>query len=126
MELEVTEKLYRALDVFDGSFLYSNGDELILHKKLNIYFRIPDVSKASEFDYKILSFLSFYTASNHFRRSSKECKWAWNKINHWFRKEFAYEELQTIYATIGCGANRPLGVNFIESNTDMKLLTVVA
>ena len=126
MNFEVREKLDRALDVFDSSFLYSNGEELILHKKWNIYFRLPDVLKSSEFDYKMLSYLSFYVAQNHFKRSSKECIWAWNKINRWFRKVFTYEELQTIYCKLGCGANRELGVKFIETNLDMKLLEVAA
>ena len=84
---------------------------------------IPDVLKSSEFDYKMLSFLSFYVAQNHFKRASKECVWAWDKINRWFRREFTYDELQIIYSKLGCGANRKLGVNFIETNLDMKLLT---
>lgn len=125
MEQLVKEKLDRALDMFDGSFVHIS-DELILSKKWNIYFRLPDIKTASEFDYKILSYLSFYTASHHFKPSSAQSKWALNKINRWFKKEFTIDEMQKIYAKLGNGANRELGVRFIESGFEMELLTINA
>ena len=102
MKQEVQEKLDRALDMFDGSFVHIS-DELILQKGWNIYFRLPDIEKPSEFDYKLLSYLSFYTASHHFKKTSAQSKWAWNKMNRWFRKEFTFDELQIIYQMLGCG-----------------------
>lgn len=129
MHQEVASKLERVYDMFDTSFLH--GEEIILHKKWNVYFRIvvdlwPQEGireiKPIEFDYKLLSYLSFYTAGNHFNKGSVKCKWAWNKINRWFRLEFTYEELQKIYQKLGCGANMPLGIDFIKSGFDMQLL----
>jgi len=130
MKTEVNKKIERAYDMFDSSFLYRK-EELILHKKWNIYFRIvidlwPEKGSreitSDEFDYKLLSYLSFYTASNHEKKGSIKCKWAWNKINRWFRKEFTYEELQRIYEKLGCGANMSIGVNFIKSGLNMEIL----
>ena len=121
-------RIERVYDMFDTSFLHSE-EELILHKKWNIYFRLVDESEGPtreitpiEFDYKLLSYLSFYCADNHFKKSSTQCKWAWNRLNRWFRKEFTYEELQRIYCKLGCGANKSLGIEFIKSGFDMKLL----
>lgn len=123
----VQEKIDRVYDMFESSFLHRE-EELILHKKWNVYFRIytSDNSRIiteQEFDYKLLSYLSFYCAHNHFKKTSSQCKWAWNRINRWFRKDFTYEELQKIYEKLGSGANISLGLRFIESGLDMNVLS---
>lgn len=123
------EKIERVYDMFERSFIYGKN-ELILHKKWNIYFRLDNASVTEntrsitpdEFDYKMLSYLSYYCASNHFRKLSKQCKWAWNRLNRWFKKEFTYEELQKIYCKFGCGANMSLGLEFIKSNFDFSII----
>lgn len=119
--VEFREKIERVYDIFDTSFIYKD-EEIILHKKWNIYFRLPDIKTESEFDYKLLSYCSFYVADNHFKRNSKQCKHIWNRLNRWFRKEFTYDELQKIYCKLGNGCNKKLGVKFIESGLDMNLL----
>ncbi len=126
MREELQKKIERVYDMFDSSFIH-NEEELILHKKWNIYFRLytSDNSRMitpMEFDYKLLSYLSFYCASNHFKKSSSQCKYSWMKINRWFRKEFTYEELQKIYGKLGCGANMDLGINFIKYGLDTSLI----
>jgi hypothetical protein len=126
-ESELQEKIERVYDMFDSSFIHRE-EELILHKKWNIYFRLylSDDSRTInevEFDYKLISYLSFYCAFNHFKKSSVQCKWAWNRINRWFRKDFTYQEIQKIYEKLGCGANMQLGINFIKSGLDMQMLT---
>ena len=126
---ELQEKIEKVYDMFDSSFLY-RGEELILHKKWNVYFRLDTASyerkhrkiTAEEFDYKLLSFCSFYCAENHFKKSSVHCKYFWNKINRWFRKDFTYEELQRIYTKIGTGSNRVIGLEFIKSGFNMEVL----
>lgn len=117
----IQQKIDRVFDMFESSFIH-NDEELILHKKWNVYFRLPDITSGHEFDYKLLSYLSYYTANNHFKKSSAQCVWATNRISRWFRHNFAYEELQLIYCKLGCGANRALGVRFIEAGLDMNLL----
>lgn len=115
--LELIEKVY---DIFDTSFVY-NTDELILHKKWNIYIRVDDIVDEHDFNYKILSYCCFYCADNHFSKNSKECKYIWNRLNRWFRKDFTYEELNLIYRKLGCGANRKLGNEFIKSSLDFNI-----
>lgn len=127
--MNINDKIERVYDMFDSSFIH-NGEELILHKKWNVYFRLDTASvdhnprqiTPEEFDYKLLSYCSFYCADNHFKMSSKQCKYFWSKINRWFRKDFTYDELQLIYRKLGCGANRKLGLEFINSGCDMRVL----
>jgi len=83
---------------------------------------LPDIKTKEEFDYKLLSYCSFYFASNHFKKSSMQCKWAWNRVNRWFRVDFTYDELQIIYQKLGNGANQSLGLKFIKSSFDMIVL----
>ena len=123
---ELKEQIERVYDMFETSFIHRE-EELILHKKWNVYFRLytsddSRVIKPIEFDYKMLSYLSFYTAENHFKKTSAQCKWAWNRLNRWFRKDFTYEELQKIYERLGCGANMSVGIKFIESGLNKELL----
>lgn len=118
---DIQSKVEKVYDLFDSSFVYRN-EELILHKKWNIYFRLDNVISIDDFDYKLLSYCSFYVADNHFKKTSVKCKYVWNRLNRWFRKDFTYEELQLIYCKLGNGANRVLGNNFIASRLDFKLL----
>ena len=115
------EQIEKVYDIFDTSFIYKEN-ELILHKKWNIYFRLDDICDNYDFNYKIISYCSFYCASNHFKKNSKECKYIWNRLNRWFKKDFTYDELQAIYKKIGSGANRSLGNKFIKSNLDFNIL----
>ena len=118
IQKELIEKVY---DIFDTSFIYKKN-ELIIHKKWNIYFRLDDIVDIYDFNYKLLSYCSYYCASNHFKINSKECKYIWHKLNRWFKKDFTYDELQLIYTKIGSGANRSLGNKFIKSNLDFNIL----
>lgn len=116
----IDDLLERVYDVFDTSFIYKKN-ELILHKKWNIYFRLDDITNNYDFNYKLLSYCSFYCASNHFKKNSKECKYIWNRLNRWFKKDFTYDELQFIYIKLGNGANRDIGNEFIKSNLDFNI-----
>lgn len=118
---EVKEQIEKVYDIFDTSFIYKN-QELILNKEWNIYFRLDNILDKYDFDYKVLSYCSFYCADNHFSKKTKICKYIWGRLNRWFRKDFTYEELQLIYRKLGCGANRVTGNNFIRSGLDFKLL----
>ena len=115
------EQIEKVYDIFDTSFIYKEN-ELILHKKWNIYFRLDDICDNYDFNYKLISYCSFYCASNHFKKNSKECKYIWNRLNRWFKKDFTYDQLQAIYKKIGSGANRSLGNKFIKSNLDFNIL----
>jgi len=118
---ELQKKVERVYDLFDTSFIHDEA-ELILHKKWNIYFRLDNVFSINDFDYKLLSYCSFYCADNHFKKTSARCKYIWNRLNRWFKKDFTYKELQIIYSNLGSGANRDLGNKFIEKGLDISLL----
>ena len=120
-KIDIFQLIDRVYDVFDTSFIY-NEEELILHKKWNIYFRLDDIADVYDFNYKLLSYCSFYCACNHFKKNSKECRYIWSRLNRWFRKDFTYDELQLIYRKIGSGTNRELGNDFIKSNLDLNVL----
>ena len=64
------EQIEKVYDIFDTSFIYKEN-ELILHKKWNIYFRVDDIYDNYDFSYKLLSYCSFYCASNHFKKTPK-------------------------------------------------------
>jgi len=122
----IQDKIERVYDMFDTSFIHRE-EELILHKEWNVYFRLytSDNSRfitEDEFDYKLLSYCSYYTAKNHYGKNGTVYKYFKNKLSRWFRKEFNHEELQLIYAEIGTGCNMPLGIKFIESGLDMSIL----
>ncbi|MDH4127683.1 MAG: hypothetical protein OEV44_02935, partial [Spirochaetota bacterium] len=117
----ILEKIEKVYDMFESSFIYKE-DELIIHKKWNVYFRLPDITTPEEFDYKLLSYSLFYTASHHFDKNSKECKYFWNRLNRWFKKEFPYDDLQKMYQILGNGANKLLGIEFIKNDLNMSLL----
>ena len=120
-KIDIFQLMERVYDVFDTSFI-CREEELILHKKWNIYFRLDDIADVYDFNYKLLSYCSFYCACNHFKKNSKECRYIWSRLNRWFRKDFTYDELQLIYRKIGSGANRELGNDFIKSNLDLNVL----
>lgn len=123
MENEIIEKIERVFDMFETSFIYMpSGTELILHKKWNIYFLLSDITNKEEFDYKMLSCLSYYTAQHHYKKTEQQYKWALNRARRWFRYDFSHEDLQKIYQKLGNRANKTLGLQFIKSNFDMALL----
>lgn len=118
----LNDKVQRVFDMFDDSFI-NQYEELILHKKWNIYFLLESIESELHFDYKMLSWLSYRIASHHFKKTSKESMWAMQKLNRWFRYEFDYDDMQKIYSKLGNGCNQALGFRFITSGFDMSLLT---
>lgn len=118
----MSDKIERVYDMFEESYIYKN-EELILHKKWNIYFRLDNASTTTnprpitpeEFDYKMLSYLSFYTAEHHFSKKTAQYKWALNRLKRWFRYDFTHSQLQDIYQKYGNGAHMQDGLEFIKN-----------
>lgn len=122
---KVQEKIERVYDMFEMAFV--QNDELILNRYVSFRLVVdlyPDDGcreiTAVEFDYKILSYLSYYCADHNYVKNIS--KWAEGKLKRWFRTEFTHEELQIIYQKIGAGANIQLGLEFIKSGLDMDIL----
>ncbi len=122
----IQRKIERIFDMFPTAFIHNTGtpgdDELILDKKRNVYFRLADIETEIDFDYKVLSYCSFYTADNHFKPSSQTSKYFLNRINRYFRRDFSIEEMQKIYEKFGSGANRPQGNQFVKYGLNLEEL----
>lgn len=118
---EVQERIEKVKDIFPESYIYKE-EELILEPKMNVYINLLNVDTKEFFDYKILSYCSFYTATHHFNPIIKVHKFFHNRLNRYFRRDFTLEDLQTIYQIIGTGCNKDLGLQFIKNDFDMELL----
>jgi len=120
---EVINMINKALTNPCGLKCFINTlDELIVSPKLNAYFRLNDVETELDFKCKLLEWLSFYVADNHWfghdnERINIECF-----INYILETQFSHDDFQYIYSKLGNRVNHKLTINFIESNYDMSLL----
>lgn len=128
--IDIINEIEKVKDFFHGSYVYdSQGkapDELCINGKLGgkeycISF-IIDMNDKVKFLYKLLSYLSYLTADNHYGRESQISLYYHERINRYFRQSLTLDDLQTIYCRIGTGCNPDLGVKFIQSNFDMRIL----
>ena len=100
----------------------NNQDELIVSPKLNAYFRLADVETELDFKCKVLEWLSYYVADNHWFGLDKERKNIEHFINYILGTNFDHDDFQYIYEELGNRVNHELTINFIENNYDMNLL----
>lgn len=100
----------------------NNDDELIVSPKLNAYFRLSDIETELDFKCKVLEWLSFYVANNHWFGHDKERKNIEHFINYILGTHFNHDDFQYIYCELGNRVNHQLTISFIESNYDMNLL----
>lgn len=100
----------------------NNLDELIVSPKLNAYFRLEDVETELEFKCKVLEWLAFYVADNHWFGYDKERNNIEKFINYILGTHFIHTDFQYIYQELGNRVNHKLTISFIESNYDMNLL----
>ena len=127
--IDIVNEIERVKDFFNGTYIYDAGkspDELIIGGKIGgkdytISF-ILDMNDKVKFLYKLLSYLSYLTADNHYGRKSQISLYYHERINRYFKTSFTLDELQKIYCRIGTGCNPELGYKFIESGFDMGLL----
>lgn len=95
-------------------------NELIVIPKINAYFCLNNVKTALDFKCKVINYLSFYTASNHWckRWSIMMCRY----INHILKTDFASEQFDEIYSMLGNGIRPELTVRFVKSEYDFNIL----
>jgi len=98
----------------------NNNNELIIIPEINSYFRLDDVETELDFKCKILHWLSYDCASNHWdkRWSPKMI----NFINYMLDVDWNQDVLQAIYCRFGNGLNHDLCIKFIQSNYDLTLI----
>lgn len=126
----VVGRLKRTKDFFEVMDHYKSRseepDEVIIKGSLGgedycVSFRL-DMDDPARYEYKLLSFLSYLTADNHYSRNSKVSKTYHAKINKYFNRNFSIDDLQKIYIKIGTGSNPELGYKFVKSGYDMDVL----
>lgn len=119
----VTKKLARA---FPNSFI-NTALEFIAHKEANEYFRLEDCNNEFDVKCKVLEWLSrgaYKTCpftSN--LKNEKFHNFMLNGINDFLGTDFTEEDMQSIYAWIGCCCNHEKTIKFINSGYDMTVLT---
>lgn len=98
----------------------NNANELIVIPSINSYFRLEDVETELDFKCKILHWLSYDCAPNHWNRywSPKMIKF----INYMLNVDWDKDVLSAIYCRFGNGLNHELCVEFIESGYNLELL----
>ena len=96
-------------------------NEIIFCDRPNTYFRLGDINTELDFQCKVLEWLSFLTADNH---------WYWPKtgrnmeklINYLLDTNFTHEDYQYIYVHLGNRVNHDLTIRFIKSGYNIELL----
>ena len=118
----VTKKLARA---FPNSFI-NTALEFIAHKEANEYFRLEDCENEFDVRCKVLEWLSrgaYKTCPFHTNlKNERFHNFMLNGINDFLGTDFTQEDMQTIYAWIGCRCNHEKTVKFINSGYDMAVL----
>ena len=100
----------------------NNHNELIVSPELNAYFRLEDLETELDFKCKVLEWLSFHVADNHWFDHDIERINLENFINYILETNFSHDDFQYIYSRLGNRVNHKLTIDFIESNYDMNLL----
>lgn len=100
----------------------NNENELIVSPRLNAYFRLEDVETELNFKCKVLEWLTFHIADNHWfgcdeERTNIECF-----INYILNTHFNHDDFQYVYLKLGNRINHKLTIDFIESNYNINLL----
>lgn len=120
---EVINMINKALtNPCDLQCFINNHDELIVSPELNAYFRLEDVETELDFKCKVLEWLSFHVADNHWFGYIEERINLEHFINYMLETHFNHDDFQYIYLKLGNSVNHKLTINFIESNYDMNLL----
>lgn len=117
---EVEIILKKAFEFKEFKMFINRLNELIVIPKINAYFRLEDVKSELDFKCKILEWLSYYTAENHWNKywSPKMIKF----INYMLDTNFTKEKMQIIYCSLGNAVNHKLTIEFIKNNYDFSIL----
>lgn len=118
---EVKELVKKTIKFFDnyGVKTFINGDnELILIPKINAYFRLEDVNSKEVFLTKVIAYLSYYGAENHWdkRFSPMMCQY----ISYICETDFEEEDIDRIYCNVANSLK--LSREYVESNFDERFL----
>ena len=118
---EVKELVKKTIDFFEeyGVNTFVNDcNELILIPKINAYFRLEDVNSKEDFLTKVIAYLSYYGAKNHWnnRFSPMMCQY----ISFICDTDFEEEDIDKIYITVANSLKASR--EYVKSNFDERLL----
>ena len=119
---EVKELVKKTIEFFEDygveSFINSEN-ELILIPKINAYFRLEDVNSREDFLTKVIAWLCYYGAENHWnnRFSPMMCQY----ISYICETDFEEEDIDRIYCNVSGSLERSR--NYVKSNFDERYLT---
>lgn len=116
---EVEELITKTIDFFNDygidSFI-NDDDELILIPRINAYFRLEDVNSKEDFLTKVIAYLSYYGAENHWskRYSPMMCEY----ISYICEVDFEEKDIDRIYCNIAHSLE--FSRNYVKSNFDER------
>lgn len=124
MNEEVKELVEKTIEFFNdyGVKTFVNDDnELILIPRVNAYFRLEDVNTKVDFLTKIIAYVCYYGAGNHWnkRYSPMICQY----ISYICDTDFDEEDIDKIYCSISHSLK--LSREYVKSNFDERFLAKV-
>ena len=119
---EVKELVKKTIDFFDdyGVDTFINSEnELILIPQINTYFRLEDVNSKEDFLTKIIAWVCYYGADNHWNKrfSPMICQY----IAYICDTDFEEEDITRIYINVSGSLERSR--EYVKSNFDERFLT---
>lgn len=119
MNTEVTKTFMKVAKKHSPKSYLNHNLEMIVEPKNNIYFLMEDVENEMDLKRKVITWLS--------RPSCKGVSTYWqyrirNIVNEYLETDFELSHMEQIYTRLGNDCNRPLCLQFIESNYDLRLL----
>ena len=101
----------------------NNLNEIIFDTRANVYFRLEDVETELDFKCKVLEWLSYFCADNHWYKEYNHLSERMEKlINYILGTNFSHGDYQEIYSNLGNCVRHSLTIKFIESGYDMSIL----
>ena len=95
----------------------NRSNELIFIPEINAYFRLEDVKTEEDFLTKVVAYLSYYCAENHY--DDKYSPIMARYISYILRKDFTKEDLFNMYKTIANSLD--WSRKFVKNNCSIKM-----
>lgn len=106
---------------YPNSKTYINSEkELIIIPHTGIYVPLKNIHSELDFKCKILEYLSYYVAQNHW--DDKLSPKILDFINYVLKTNFTSNDLTKIYCVLGDFNKRDLTIKFVENNYNLSLL----
>lgn len=119
------EDIIELIKSFPGCFI-TQENELIIHKKMNIFIMMDNIKTKRQLAANMLQWLSREASeSYHYsgrKKNDKYRNFVLDGINHFLNTNFTQDDMRIIYCNLGGGANRDLAFKFIDSGYDFRII----